>query len=336
MSYSVQSAGEISFAESAPEPEPRHTSPRRAAAHALSINAAAVATLASRIDDNFDSAVDLILEHNDRVVVSGIGKSGLVARKVSATLASLGTPSLFVHSADAAHGDLGMIAQSNIAILISASGETQEVLGLIPYLRSLEVPIIAITGNLYSTLARQSDIVLDASIEREACLHNLAPTTSTLVQMAMGDALAIALCEARGFQASDFAQYHPGGKLGKRLKTPVRDAMHKSDLPICAPGMPLKDMLAVISGGKLGIGLVMEDQTLRGIVTDGDLRRGLEKAEEIGGLCAKDVMTADPLTIGPDATLYDADCAMHEAKVTALVVADPARKVLGVIQIHDE
>lgn len=326
---------EIPSARNRIEPESQPTSPRRAAAHALAINAAAVATLASRIDDEFDRAVNLILEYNNRVVVSGIGKSGLVARKISATLASLGTPSMFVHSADAAHGDLGMIAPGNVAILISASGESQEVLGLIPYLRALDVPIIAITGDLRSTLAKMATVTLDASIEREACLHNLAPTTSTIVAMAMGDALAIALCEARGFGASDFAQYHPGGKLGSRLKTPVRKAMHKEDLPICAPGSPLKDMLPVMSEGKLGLVLVMEDQTLRGIVTDGDLRRGLERSEEISGLCAADIMTRDPMTIGPDETLYEADIKMHDARITALVVADPSKKVLGVIQIHD-
>ncbi|MEM8695179.1 MAG: KpsF/GutQ family sugar-phosphate isomerase [Pseudomonadota bacterium] len=311
------------------------TSPLRAAAHALSINAAAVATLASRIDGSFGEAVNLILGRSGRAVVSGMGKSGLVARKISATLASLGTPSIFVHSADAGHGDLGMITRGDTAILISASGETDEVLGLIPYLRTLDVPIIAITGDMRSTLARQSDIALDGSIEREACLHNLAPTTSTIVAMAMGDALAIALCEASGFQAADFAQYHPGGKLGKRLKTPVRDAMHRSDLPICAPDTPLKDMLPVMSDGRLGLVLVMADQTLSGIVTDGDLRRGLEEADELGDLQAREIMTADPLTIGPDATLYEADTKMHEARVTALVVADPAKQVLGVIQIHD-
>jgi arabinose-5-phosphate isomerase len=250
-------------------------------------------------------------------------------------LASLGTPSLFVHSADASHGDLGMIAVGDTAILISASGETEEVLGLIPYLRRLNVPILALTGDMRSTLARQADVALDGSIEREACLHNLAPTTSTLVAMALGDALAIALCEARGFQASDFAEYHPGGKLGKRLKTPVRDAMHKADLPICAPDTSLKAILPTMSEGRLGLILVMDGQTLRGIVTDGDLRRGLERADDPGSLQAESIMTKDPLTIGPDATLYDADVQMHESKVTALVVADPANKVLGVIQIHD-
>ena len=278
----------------------------------------------------------MILKRGGRVAVSGMGKSGLVARKIAATLSSLGTPSLFVHSADAAHGDLGMIMAGDAVIAISASGETQEVLGLIPYLQNLDVPIIAITGNLQSTLAKRADITLDASIEREACLHNLAPTTSTIVTMAMGDALAIALCEARGFQASDFAEYHPGGKLGKRLKTQVRDAMHRRDLPICQPDTPLKAMLPVMSEGKLGLVLVMEGQMLHGIVTDGDLRRGIERSEEMNDLCARDVMTIDPLTIGPDKTLYDADLEMHAAKVTALVVADPHKMVLGVIQIHDD
>lgn len=317
------------------EPNLQPTSPRRAAAHALAINAAAVAMLAGRIDDTFDQAVDMILSHAGRVVVSGMGKSGLVARKISATLASLGTPSLFVHSADAAHGDLGMIARGDVAVLISTSGETEEVCALIPYLHSIEIPVIAITGNERSTLSRLADITLDASIEREACAHNLAPTTSTIVSMAMGDALAIALGEARGFQPADFANYHPGGKLGKRLKTLVRDVMRKADLPICAPGDDLKSMLPIMSEGRLGLVLVMEDRTLRGIVTDGDLRRGLERAEALSGLSAGDVMTIDPITIEPDATLYDADLKMHEARVTALVVADPRKQVLGIVQIHD-
>lgn len=313
----------------------RLTSPLKVAAHALSINAAAVATLASRIDDNFGDAVNLILRRNGRVVVSGMGKSGLVARKISATLASLGTPSFFVHSADAGHGDLGMITRDDSAVLISTSGETDEVLGLVPHLRLLDVPIIAITGRLHSTLGHQSDIVLDGSVEREACMHNLAPTTSTLVAMAIGDALAIALGEASAFQASDFAQYHPGGKLGRRLKTPVHKAMHNADLPLCSPDTPLKDMLSIMSDGQMGLVLVMSGQTLRGIITDGDLRRGLEKARELGKLQASDIMTTDPLTIGPDATLYEADIKMHEMRVTALVVTDPAKKVLGIVEIHD-
>ena len=311
------------------DPEGQPTRARRAAVHALSINAAAVATLAKRIDSDFDKAVDLILSRPGRVIVSGIGKSGHVARKISATLASLGTPSIFVHSADAAHGDLGMIADGDTAILISASGETQEVLGMMPYLKSLDIPTVSITGNLRSNLARDADIALDGSIEREACLHNLAPTTSTIVAMALGDALAIALCEARNFRVSDFANYHPGGKLGKRLKTRVRDAMHKDHLPVCEPATPLKDMLSIMTEGELGLVLIMLNGVLEGIATDGDIRRGLEKSEEIEGLCARDIMTPDPLTIGPSATLYEADVQMHEEKVTALVVADPGRQVLG-------
>lgn len=316
-------------------PEAHPTTPRRAAAHALAINAAAVAALTGRIDETFDDAVETIMSHSGRVVVSGMGKSGLVARKICATLASLGTPSLFLHSADAAHGDLGMVARGDVALLISASGDTEEVVSLIPYLHNLGIPVIAITGNDRSAMARLADISLDASIEREACLHNLAPTTSTIVAMAMGDALAIALGEARGFQAKDFAAYHPGGRLGKRLKTLVRDSMHKRDLPICSPDADLKSMLPIMSAGRLGLVLVMAEQRLKGIVTDGDLRRGLERAEALAGLRASDIMTPDPMTIGPDATLYDADLRMHEARITALVVTDPTKQVLGVIQIHD-
>jgi len=309
--------------------------PSAVAAHALTINAQSIALLTSRMGEDFDRAVDLILQSDQRVAVSGMGKSGLVARKISATLASLGTPSLFVHSADAAHGDLGMIREGDAVILISSSGETQEVVSLIPYLKRIGAPIIAITGQMESTLGRHADVALDASIEREACPNNLAPTTSTLVTMALGDALAIALSAVRGFKPADFARYHPGGKLGKRLHTRVRDAMHRERLPICRPDVSLRQMLPVMSAGKLGLVLVMEDGMLQGIVTDGDLRRGLERIDEIERLNAADIMTREPQTIGPDATLFDADEQMREARITALVVVDQLSKVLGVLQIHD-
>jgi arabinose-5-phosphate isomerase len=305
------------------------------AAHALVINAASISLLSSRMGEAFDRAVDIILASPGRVVVSGIGKSGLVARKITATMASLGTPSLFVHSADAAHGDLGMIRAGDVAVLLSSSGESQEVVGLIPYLRRIGSPIIAITGNEGSMLARHADVVLDASIEREACPHNLAPTTSTLVAMALGDALAIALGSMRGFKPADFARYHPGGKLGARLSTKVRDSMHRDALPICAPDTSLRDLLPVMSAGKLGVVLVMDGRALCGIVTDGDIRRGLERGSEIGGLAARDIMTPDPLTVSPDATLFDADEMMRQARITALVVVDSLAKVLGIFQIHD-
>jgi arabinose-5-phosphate isomerase len=312
-----------------------HRRPSAVAAHALAINAASISLLASRVGEAFDRAIELILTAEQRVVISGLGKSGIVARKISATMASLGTPSLFVHSADAAHGDLGMIRSGDIAVLISASGETQEVSGLIPYLKRIGVPIIAITGDMRSTLARHADVVLDASVEREACPHNLAPTTSTLVTMALGDALAIALSTARDFKPTDFAKFHPGGKLGKRLTTQVRHAMHRDVLPIAPPETSLRALLPIMSAGKLGLVLIMDQGALLGIVTDGDLRRGFERADTLEALGARDIMTPDPLTIGPDVSLFDADQLMREARITALVVVDPAAKVLGVIQIHD-
>lgn len=309
--------------------------PSAVAAQALQINAASIALLSSRVGAEFDQAVALMLGCEQRVVVSGIGKSGLVARKIASTLASLGTPALFVHSAEAAHGDLGMIRQGDVAVLISASGETHEVSALIPYLKRVEVPIIALTGDMRSMLGRHADVALDCSIEREACPHNLAPTTSTLVAMALGDALAIALSSARGFQRVDFARFHPGGKLGKRLTTKVRDAMHRTQLPTCAPDTSLRQMIPVMSAGRLGLVLVMDYGRLEGIVTDGDLRRAFGRGEAIEKLNAADIMTPNPQTIGPDESLFDADEKMRQARITALVVADPNGKVLGVFQIHD-
>ena len=309
--------------------------PSRVAAEALAISAASLSSLSSRLGEEFDRAVGIVLANDQRLIVSGIGKSGIVGRKISATMASLGTPSLYVHAADAAHGDLGMIRAGDVAILISSSGESSEVTGLIPFLKRIDVPIIAMTGDRDSRLARYADVVLDTSIEREACPHNLAPTTSTLITMAMGDALAIALAAARDFRPTDFARFHPGGKLGKRLTTQVRDSMRREHLPICPPDTSLREMLPVMSSGGLGLVLVMDGGRLLGIVTDGDLRRGFERVDGLDQLTAHDVMTPDPLTIEPGASLFDADEAMRAARITALVVADQNRQVLGVIQIHD-
>lgn len=315
---------------------PEHAlQPWQIAAEALRISAESMAGLSQRIGSEFDDAVAIMLACEQRVVVSGIGKSGLIARKIASTLSSLGTPALFVHSAEAAHGDLGMIRRGDVAVLISASGETHEVSALIPFLKRIEVPVVALTGDSRSMLARHASVVLDCSIEREACPHNLAPTTSTLVAMALGDALAMALSAVRGFQRVDFARFHPGGKLGRRLTTKVRDAMHRTRLPTCAPDTPLRQMIPTMSAGQLGLVLVMDGPHLAGIVTDGDLRRALERADPLDTLCAGEMMSAHPLTIGPEESLFDADEAMRRAKVTALVVVDPHNKVLGVFQIHD-
>jgi arabinose-5-phosphate isomerase len=305
------------------------------AQHALAISSAAIARTAGRLGPDFEAAVALILSCRQRVIVSGIGKSGLVARKIAATMSSLGTPAAFVHSADAAHGDLGMICSGDVCVLISASGESKEVSGLLPYLKRLEVPVVALTGDRGSTVGRHADVVLDCSIEREACAHNLAPTTSTLVAMALGDALAIALGEARDFRPVDFARFHPGGTIGQRLTTAVRDVMHRENLPICAPDAPIRRVLPAMSAGRLGMVLVMRDGQLEGIITDGDIRRGFEADERFAERAAAEVMSATPLTIGPDVSLFDADEALRKARVTALVVTDSAGQVLGIFQIHD-
>lgn len=310
-------------------------SAREVARQALALNAAALTAAAERIDGRIDEAVRLISEAGGRVVVSGIGKSGIIGRKISATMSSLGTPSLFLHSADAVHGDLGQVCADDVMLLLSASGETKEVATLIPFLKRGNNPIIAITANLSSTLARHADVTLDGSIERECCPFNLAPTTSALVALALGDALALALASARGFQPSDFAQYHPGGRLGERLLAPVRDVMRRQDLPVCPPGTLIRDLLPVMTAGGLGMVLVMEGKALCGVITDGDIRRALEAKGRVDDMPAEGVMTRNPVTIGPDAPMYEAESRMREARITTLLVADQTGLVLGTVQIHD-
>lgn len=308
---------------------------RDVARQALVQNAAALNAVADRIDDRLDKAVRLICEASGRVIVSGIGKSGIIARKISSTMSSLGTPSLFLHSAEAVHGDLGQICAGDVLILLSASGETKEVLALIPFLKRGNNPIIAITANMASTLARHADVTLDGSVERESCPLNLAPTTSSLVALALGDALAIALANARGFKASDFAQYHPGGRLGERLLAPVREVMRRQNLPICTPAMSIQDILETITAGGTGTALVMDGEALCGVITDGDIRRAILANPQVSEIRAETMMTRTPVTIGPDAPMFEAEMKMREAKITTLVVTDQAGLVLGIVQIHD-
>jgi arabinose-5-phosphate isomerase len=310
-------------------------SARAVVRQALALNAAALTAAAERIDARIDEAVRLIIEAGGRVVVSGIGKSGLIGRKISATMSSLGTPSLFLHSAEAVHGDLGQICAGDVVLLLSASGETREVVTLIPFLKRGNNPMVAITANPSSTLARHADVTLDGSIERECCPFNLAPTTSTLVALALGDALALALASARGFKPSDFAQYHPGGRLGERLLSPVREVMRRQDLPVCPSGTPVRDVLPIMTAGGLGMVLVMEGEALRGVITDGDIRRALEARGQVDDVAAEAIMTSDPITIGPDVPMYEAEMKMREARITTLLVADQAGLVLGTVQIHD-
>lgn len=304
------------------------------AKQALTAQAKAVETLAHRLDGEFQHAVELLLSCKGRTVVCGMGKSGLIGQKMVATFASTGTPSFFLHPAEAFHGDLGMLKPVDVLILISYSGETEELIKLIPSLKSFGNRIIAITGNGNSTLAKHSDIWLDISVEREVCPNNLAPTTSTLATMAMGDALAVALIEAIQFKPMDFARYHPGGSLGRKLLTRVKDVMH-TPAPIVGRETSFHDCLLAMTQSRLGLAVVMNDQRLVGIVTDGDLRRALLENEGIIRETVAQFMTAKPHTIVEDAQLSEAELYMRDNKIRALAVTNAGGEVVGVVEIFD-
>lgn len=306
------------------------------AKEALVAQAQAVAQLADRLDGEFQRAVDIILGCQGRTVVCGMGKSGLIGQKMVATFASTGTPSFFMHPAEAFHGDLGMIKPIDVLILISYSGETEELIKLLPSLRSFGNPIIAMTGNGRSTLATHADIWLDISVEREVCPNNLAPTTSTLATMAMGDALAVALIDAIQFKPMDFARFHPGGSLGRKLLTRVQDVMH-SPAPQVRPDTSFHDCLLVMTQSRLGLTLVMDEaDELVGIVTDGDLRRALLDNPSVVMDKVRAFMTPNPHTILDSAQLSEAESYMRENKVRALAVLNAqGREVVGVVEIFD-
>ncbi|QQE86625.1 KpsF/GutQ family sugar-phosphate isomerase [Pseudomonas putida] len=304
------------------------------AKEALLAQAKAVETLAERLNESFQRAVELLLSCKGRAVVCGMGKSGLIGQKMVATFASTGTPSFFLHPAEAFHGDLGMLKPVDVLILISYSGETEELIKLIPSLKSFGNKLISITGNGTSTLAKHSDIWLDISVEREVCPNNLAPTTSTLATMAMGDALAVALIEAIQFKPMDFARYHPGGSLGRKLLTRVKDVMH-SPAPIVGRETSFHDCLLAMTQSRLGLAIVMEEQRLVGIVTDGDLRRALLENERIVREKVAQFMTAKPHTIMEDAQLSEAELYMRENKIRALAVTNSQGGVVGVVEIFD-
>lgn len=301
---------------------------------ALLAQAEAVAQLARRLNGEFHRAVELILGCKGRTVICGMGKSGLIGQKMVATFASTGTPSFFLHPAEAFHGDLGMLKPVDVLILISYSGETEELIKLIPSLKSFGNRFIAMTGNGNSTLARHADIWLDISVEREVCPNNLAPTTSTLATMAMGDALAVALIKAINFKPMDFARYHPGGSLGRKLLTRVADVMH-SPAPVVSPGSSFHECLMMMTQSRLGLTVVMDDEKLVGIVTDGDLRRALLKDKQVIHSAAREFMTANPHTISAEWQLSEAEAYMHENKIRALAVIDEAGSVVGVVEIFD-
>ena len=303
----------------------------------LRIEARAIEEVMARLDNTFERAVDLLLACKGRVVVTGMGKSGLVARKISATLSSTGTPSFFLHPADAVHGDLGMLARGDAMLGVSYGGETDEIVALLEALRRLEIPLVMLTGKPKSTLGEASAVILDVTVSEEACSLNLAPTASTTVAMAIGDALAVSLLERRGFQPDDFAALHPGGRLGKKLLR-VEHLMHAgAALPRVNVNAAMPDVFHEMSAKKLGMTTITTtDGKLAGILTDGDLRRLMEKhGGATLGLTAADAMTRNPQTIGPHTLASEALNLMEKRRITSVVVTDESGAVLGVVHLHD-
>ena len=301
----------------------------------LEIEAAAVAALARRLGSEFRAAVALILESRGRVVVSGIGKSGHIARKLAATFASTGTPAYFVHAAEAVHGDLGMITRDDVLIAISNSGENDELLTIVPLVKRLGGKLIAITGNETSSLAHEADIHLDARVDQEACPLNLAPTASTTAALALGDALAVALLDARGFGAEDFARSHPGGALGRKLLTHVGDAM-RIDVPTLAEHVPVPVALAAMTRGGMGMAVVLDAASkITGIFTDGDLRRAMERLGDLRAIPVAEVMTRHPRSIGAGRLAVEAVEMMEANKINQLLVLDDAGALCGALNMHD-
>ncbi len=301
----------------------------------ISSEVGALIEMRDRIDTNFTCAVEMVMSSRGRLVVVGMGKSGIIGRKIAATLSSTGTTSFFVHPAEAFHGDLGMIHADDVALMISYSGETEELIRLLPFMKHQGNKIIAMTGQMHSTLAKNADAVLDVSVSREACNNNLAPTNSTTATLVMGDALAVVLSTLKNFQPEDFARFHPGGSLGRRLLTKVADVMHKDNLPICTPDAPLREVVGVITLGKLGVALVMGQDKLLGIITDGDLRRAFEDFPDPLKLNASDFMTEHPYVISENENLVEAEKKMKELTKRVLVVVNAQDQPMGVLQIFD-
>ena len=310
-----------------------------AARNAMEIEAAALETAAGRLDGALIRAVELILAHSGKVVVTGIGKSGHVARKIVATFCSTGTAAVFLHPAEAVHGDLGIYTPGDPTILISKNGSSRELLALVPLLREFHSPLVGILGAPTSPLARSVDVLLDASVEREADPHNLAPTASAVTALAVGHALAIALMCARHFTPEEFGRFHPGGQLGRNLRLSVREAMHAGeDAAFVAPEASLREVIIAMTRRPLGGACVVaSDGRLAGFLTDGDLRRALTNHDDIRGLRAADVMTAAPVTIAPEATLGEAFERMERrpSQISVLPVVDEAGKALGILRLHD-
>ena len=308
-----------------------------AAKRTIGLELDAINALNGRINQSFVNACQLVMQCKGRTIVTGMGKSGHIGKKIAATLASTGTPSFFVHPGEASHGDLGMITSNDVIIAISNSGSSTEILTLLPTIKRLGIPLISMTGEHTSSLAQQADVNLDISVELEACPLDLAPTSSTTVTLVMGDALAVALLEARGFTPEDFAFSHPGGALGKRLLLSVGDLMHADqDLPTVYENTPLTQTLVEMTQKGLGITTVIDDNhKLSGVFTDGDLRRAIDKNTNINQALVKDVMSTNPTTIGADMLAAEAMSLMERQSITALIVANNNQQAIGVIHMHD-
>ncbi|AEW87347.1 KpsF/GutQ family sugar-phosphate isomerase [Flavobacterium columnare NBRC 100251 = ATCC 23463] len=294
----------------------------------------AIANLVNYLTDDFAQAVEVIYNTKGRLIVTGIGKSAIIAQKMVATFNSTGTPSMFLHASEAIHGDLGMVQSGDVIICISKSGNSPEIKVLVPLLKRFGNQLIGMTANLHSFLGKESDLVLHAYVSKESCPNNLAPTNSTTAQLVLGDALAICLMKKRDFKSEDFAKYHPGGALGKKLLLRVSDLLDKNHKPQVTPDSPIKDVIVEISEKRLGVTAVIEGKQLIGIITDGDIRRMLNTTETISGLKAKDIMTLTPKTIALDAMVIDAFHTMEDFSITQLVVEADGNYV-GILHIHD-
>ena len=305
---------------------------REYAIQCIKDEAQSVLDLIPKMDEDFDRAVELIMQCQGKVIVTGVGKSGHIGAKIAATLASTGTPSFFINPLDVYHGDLGVMSRGDVVVAISNSGQTDELLRFIPMVLHMEIPIIAMSGNPESLLAKYSTCHLNVSVEKEACPLNLAPTSSTTATLVMGDALAIALMERRNFQPQDFAQFHPGGELGKRLLTTAQDVMLTENLPLLTEEMHLGEAIILVSKGKLGLGVAIKDGRISGLITDGDIRRAMEKWQaEFFDRTVADIMTRNPKKVGPQTKIAEIQKTMNEYKIHNVLVVDSENRLLGIV-----
>ncbi|SHO80681.1 Arabinose 5-phosphate isomerase [hydrothermal vent metagenome] len=309
---------------------------KQIAKEVFDIEAQEIKNLSNLLDDDFEKAINSIIASNGKVIISGMGKSGIIGKKISATLASTGTPSFFLHPAEAYHGDLGMIERDDILLLISNSGETDEILKLIPFLKSQKNRTISMSGKPNSTLAKNTDFHINIAINKEACPLQLAPMSSTTATLVMGDAIAVALMRLRDFRDENFAKFHPGGSLGRRLLTTVKSVMKSDNLPICAKDTSIKNIIHKITDGKCGLVVVLKDDKIKGVITDGDIRRAMEMQEDrFFRLKAKDIMSKNPQTIKENRKLLEANDIMLRAKINSLIVVSQKNKFSGIIQMYD-